>query len=200
MNGINSNILMYTQSKYRCIAFSLDPNLVVNGYKKGFDVLYGDGSQPTVLTSAGIDSTKVKAFIVTHTDTDLCLRTVKKLRLAYPDTPLVCRARQFTYIDKLYAAGATIVITDEKETSAALSEAAFKMLGIDSMAVEQIFKKVDDNSFLPRQFFPDDLGDSNSTSQYVEFPPDDFVNDLKDEKEVLIAEADGSTICNLPNR
>jgi voltage-gated potassium channel Kch len=207
MNEINSRILMYTpsQARCRCIAFSLDPNLVVNGYRKGFDILYGDGSQPTVLASAGIDATKAKAFVVTHTDTDLCLKTVKKLRLAYPDIPLICRSRQFSYIEKLYGAGATVVIADEKETTNALSEAALKFLGLNSMETDQIFiKKIESSSFASRQYFnpADDLEKGNSTALrvYQEEPIVKSEEDTSTETAVQEIDADGSTICSLPNR
>lgn len=50
--------------------------------KLGFSVLYGDGSRPEVLQSAGIASPK--AVMIMHTGKNRTIEAVQRLRLAFP--------------------------------------------------------------------------------------------------------------------
>lgn len=50
--------------------------------KSGFSVLYGDGSRPAVLQTAGI--TMPKAVMVMYTDRGKSVEAVERLRLAFP--------------------------------------------------------------------------------------------------------------------
>jgi voltage-gated potassium channel Kch len=71
------------------VAFDLDPQIVVSGFKSGKNVLYGDGSQPKVLATAGIEAPK--AFVVTYSDSESTVKSVERLRLEYPTVPILCR-------------------------------------------------------------------------------------------------------------
>lgn len=75
------------ETKY--VAFDLDPDVVIRGFKSGKRVLYGDGSQPKVLTTAGIEDPQ--AFVVTYTDSEQASKAVERLRLAYPSVPILSR-------------------------------------------------------------------------------------------------------------
>ena len=75
------------ETKY--VAFDLDPDIVIKGFKSGKRVLYGDGSQPKVLTTAGIEDPS--AFVVTYSDTEQAFKAVERLRLAYPSVPILSR-------------------------------------------------------------------------------------------------------------
>ena len=76
-------------SSINYMAFDLDPTLVINGYKKGYRILYGDGSQPLVLETAGI--TSPKAFVVTYSDSEASFKAVERLRQAFPIIPIIAR-------------------------------------------------------------------------------------------------------------
>lgn len=71
------------------VAFDLDPDVVVRGFKSGKRILYGDGSQPKVLSTAGIEDPQ--AFVVTYSDSDQAAKAVERLRLAYPSVPILSR-------------------------------------------------------------------------------------------------------------
>lgn len=200
--------------KFRCMAFSLDPTLVVNGYKNGYDILYGDGSEPNVLTTAGIDVSKTKAFVVTYTDSASCLNAVQKLRCAYPNTPIISRSREYAFSEKLYAAGATTVITDEKESTVRLSQSLLRSLGLNTFEPsvlldsgegeestiasrlvaftdEKIDDKLDDIDQLKRSIRPD-VDTTLSVNSLMDAEED---NEL-----VLSGDLEGVTTCALPPR
>lgn len=84
--------------KINYMAFDLDPSLVVNGYKNGYRTLYGDGSQPLVLETAGVKSPK--AFIVTYSDSESSFKAVERLRQAFPNTPIIARYYHYEYYYK----------------------------------------------------------------------------------------------------
>ncbi|KAK8963280.1 hypothetical protein KSP40_PGU002435 [Platanthera guangdongensis] len=50
--------------------------------KLGFPILYGDGSRPAVLNSAGISSPK--AVMVMYTEKERAIKAVQRIRLAFP--------------------------------------------------------------------------------------------------------------------
>jgi hypothetical protein len=75
--------------KLQYVAFDLDPNVVIKGYRQGKRVLYGDGCQPLVLLTAGVQSPR--AFVVTYIEQNERVKAVEKLRQAFPYTPIISR-------------------------------------------------------------------------------------------------------------
>ena len=73
----------------KSVAFDLDPNVVVKGFREGKQVLYGDGSQPAVLATSGISSPR--AFAVTYSDPEMCFKAVERLRESFPTVPIFVR-------------------------------------------------------------------------------------------------------------
>lgn len=78
-------------NEFKCVAFDLDPNLVLQGYRNGVSIFYGDGTSREVLEIAGIDPLNLKAFIITYDDSEECLKAVEKLRFSFPLTPIIVR-------------------------------------------------------------------------------------------------------------
>ncbi|KAL0384371.1 UNVERIFIED_CONTAM: K(+) efflux antiporter 3, chloroplastic [Sesamum radiatum] len=78
------------------VAFDLDPSVVKTSRKLGFPVLYGDGSRPAVLQSAGINSPK--AVMVMYTGKTRTLEAVQRIRLAFPAIPIYARAQDMMHL------------------------------------------------------------------------------------------------------
>ncbi|XP_027347539.1 K(+) efflux antiporter 3, chloroplastic isoform X5 [Abrus precatorius] len=64
------------------VAFDLDPTVVKTARELGFPILYGDGSRPDVLHSAGIHSPK--AIMIMYTGKKKTIEAVQRLRLIFP--------------------------------------------------------------------------------------------------------------------
>ena len=60
----------------------------------------------------------------------LVRRLARQLRKAFPDLPIVARARDTTHAAELYKAGATDAVPETLEASLQLSEAALVDLGV----------------------------------------------------------------------
>jgi Kef-type K+ transport system membrane component KefB len=71
---------------YEYVAFDLNPNIVVQQYRAGKNILYGDGTQPLVLSTAGVQ--QPKAFIVTYDEAEMALKAVERLHESYPAIPI----------------------------------------------------------------------------------------------------------------
>ncbi|KAG0464849.1 hypothetical protein HPP92_019013 [Vanilla planifolia] len=97
------------------IVFDLNPKVVESARRMGFPILYGDGSRPQVLHSAGISSPK--AVMVMYTERTRSLEAVQRTRLAFPAAPIYARAQDLAHLLDLKKAGATDAIIENTELS-----------------------------------------------------------------------------------
>ncbi|KAH6833132.1 K+ efflux antiporter 3 [Perilla frutescens var. hirtella] len=126
------------------VAFDLDPSVVKKSRKLGFPVLYGDGSRPAVLQSAGINSPK--AVMIMYTEKKKTIEAIQRIRLSFPGVPIYARAQDMAHLLDLKKAGATDAILENTETSLQLGSKLLTGLGVMS----------DDVSFL-RQLVRDSM-------------------------------------------
>ncbi|XP_022988686.1 K(+) efflux antiporter 3, chloroplastic-like [Cucurbita maxima] len=122
------------------VAFDIDLSVVKRSRKLGFPVLYGDGSRPAVLQSAGISSPK--AVMVMITEKKATIEAVQKLRLAFPAIPIYARAKDVMHLLDLKNAGATDAILEDAETSLQLGSKLLKGLGVMSDQVSFLSQMV----------------------------------------------------------
>ncbi|XP_047982502.1 K(+) efflux antiporter 3, chloroplastic [Salvia hispanica] len=112
------------------VAFDLDPSVVKTSRKLGFPVLYGDGSRPAVLQSAGINSPK--AILIMYTGKKKTLEAVERIRLVFPAVPIYVRAQDMMHLLELKKAGATDAILENAETSLQLGSKLLTGFGVMS--------------------------------------------------------------------
>lgn len=160
INGC-SNSLGDDQRRYEYVAFDLDPSIVVSQYRAGKKILYGDGSQSMVLETAGIDNPK--AFVVTYSDEETSLKAVERLHECYPSTPIFARYIHFqlhsiivllTMVACLFRAGsqhaalelrmagATSVVTLEREGGLLLSKQLLTKFGFEDDYIKSLLSGV----------------------------------------------------------
>jgi len=75
--------------------------------------LFGDGSSPEVLLACGV--TEPSALFVTYDEHTRCLDATMRLRAAFADAPIFCRARTRAESQELQRAGATDVVVEVDE-------------------------------------------------------------------------------------
>ncbi|KAK9905227.1 hypothetical protein M0R45_000421 [Rubus argutus] len=119
---LNSYLVLTQNIFHLCIYRRLE-NLV-------FPILYGDGSRPAVLQSAGISLPK--AVLVMYAARQTTLEAVQRLRLAFPSIPIYARALDLKHLLDLKKAGATDAILESAETSLQLGSKLLKGLGVMS--------------------------------------------------------------------
>ncbi|KAJ8764789.1 hypothetical protein K2173_009194 [Erythroxylum novogranatense] len=116
------------------VAFDLNPSVVKASVKLGFPILYGDGSRPAVLQSAGISSPK--AVMIMYTERKRTTEAVQRLRATFPAVPIYARAQDLVHLLDLKKAGATDAILENAETSLQLGSKLLKGLGVMSDDVD----------------------------------------------------------------
>lgn len=131
------------------VAFDLDPTVVKEAKSRGFPVLYGDGSRPAVLQSAGISSPK--AVLVMYPDKTKTSEAVKRIRVSFPAVPIYAKAQDLTHLLDLKKSGATDAILENAETSLQLGSKLLKGLGVMSDDVDFLSQLVRDSMELQAQ-------------------------------------------------
>ena len=108
----------------RFTVFDLNPARVALGQQKGVPIIYGDGSSPSLLQSAGIGAPG--AIVITYSGAERCFEATQKLKSAFPSSPVYTRARFKSELAELYGAGANEVVTETTETAAELAAFALQ--------------------------------------------------------------------------
>lgn len=110
------------------VAVDADVDAAAAARKEGYDVLFGDVAHPQLIER--VRCREPSAFILTMDNPVLVKRLARQLRGAFPDLPIVARARDTAHAAELYKAGATDAVPETLEASLQLSEAALVDLGV----------------------------------------------------------------------
>ena len=110
------------------LAVDADPSVVAGGHTAGHPVIFGNVSNTTLLEKLHLDT--ARAVIVTMDEPVLVSRTVRRIRAAHPDLPIIVRARDANHAAELYRAGASDAVPETLESSLQLSEAVLVDMGV----------------------------------------------------------------------
>ena len=110
------------------LAIDSDVDGVTAARREGYDTLFGDVSRPELIER--LRKRDPSAFILTMDNPVLVKRLASRLRRAFPDQPIVARARDTAHAAELYKAGASDAVPETLEASLQLSEAALVDLGV----------------------------------------------------------------------
>ena len=110
------------------VAVDADVDAVAAAKKEGYDVLFGDVAHPELIER--IRKRRPSAFVLTMDNPVLARRLTRQLRNAFPDLPIIARARDTAHAAQLYKAGVTDAVPETLEASLQLSEAALVDLGV----------------------------------------------------------------------
>ena len=112
----------------RYVGFDLDPKVVIENFRDGKRVLYGDGSLSMVLETAGITSPKL--FVIAYDDPVVVVQSVERLRQTYPSATIFARATHNEQINKILEAGASQVFSDEVESSLSMAHSVLEQFDL----------------------------------------------------------------------
>jgi len=110
------------------LAADLDVDTIRAARKEGYDVLFGDVAHPELIER--VRKRSPSAFVLTMDNPVLVKRLTRQLRKAFPDHPIIARARDPVHAAELYKAGVTDAVPETLEASLQLSEAALVGLGV----------------------------------------------------------------------
>jgi CPA2 family monovalent cation:H+ antiporter-2 len=110
------------------VAIDSDTEAVRDGRDHGYPILFGDVSRGTLVDRLHLG--RPSAVILTMDNPVLVARLAKRLRQAFPELPIIARARDTAHAARLYKAGVTDAVPETLEASLQLSEAALVDLGV----------------------------------------------------------------------
>ena len=119
---------MLTAHDRAFVAIDSDTDAVRHGRSSGYPVLFGDVSRGTLVERLKVGMPS--AVILTMDDPVLVGRLTKRLRAAFPDIPIIARARDTAQAARLDKAGASQAVPEAVEASLQIAEAALVDLGV----------------------------------------------------------------------
>lgn len=122
------------------IGLDLDPKRIKEATAADEPVFYGDSTQLHLLEAAGLS--KARILLVAFNDHALALKTIKTIRRAKYDLPILVRAQDDKYLEELQLAGATEVVPETLEASLMLASHMLLLLGQDPQRVNLLINDV----------------------------------------------------------
>ena len=119
---------MLTRHGQPYVAIDSDSDLIAQCKRDGYNAHFANAARLDVLDRIGVE--KAPAVILTMDEPVLAQRIVRKLRAAYPELPIIARARDSAHAAALYRAGASTAVPETLESSLQLSEAVLVDLGV----------------------------------------------------------------------
>ena len=138
---VGQNLARVLESRgFEYIALDLDPHRVRDARQAGDPVVYGDATNPEVLSALGLDRASV--VVITFADPDIAVRIVTAVRRLRGDVAVLVRAHDDVPLDKLQAAGATEVIPEIFETSLSLVSHVLLLLNVPANEVLELTEEI----------------------------------------------------------
>jgi CPA2 family monovalent cation:H+ antiporter-2 len=119
---------MLTKHGKPYISIDSDSDQVAQCKREGYNAMFANAGRLEVLERLGV--ARAPAVILTMDEPVLAQRIVRKLRGAYPELPIIARARDSAHAAELYRAGASTAVPETLESSLQLSEAVLVDLGV----------------------------------------------------------------------
>ncbi len=155
--------------KQAFIAVESNPDVVAEGRREGYPLLFGDVTRPEMLDRLRLAD--ARALILTMDDPVLSVKITRRVRSWITDLPIIVRARDADHAAELYRAGASAAVPETLESSLQLAETALVELGVAMGHViasihqkrEDLRQSIKDSADLPvapklRHFRPDEIG------------------------------------------
>jgi CPA2 family monovalent cation:H+ antiporter-2 len=129
------------------VVFDSDARRVAQGRADGHPVLYGDISDPELLSAIHVERSALVVITIDHAA--MALRTVKYLRKHCPQVPVIARARDLQASSQLMDAGATHAYPEAIEASLRLGATALQILQVPAADIDLVMQGVRDLDYRP---------------------------------------------------
>jgi len=110
------------------VGVDADIDLVRSARASGYKATFGDAANAATLHRLGIDT--ASAVILTMDEPVAAQQLVRRLRMQFPELPIIARARDAGHAAQLYRAGASHAVPETLEAALQLSEAVLVDLGM----------------------------------------------------------------------
>ncbi len=145
---VGHTVAVLLQSKgIRFVAFDADPKQVAKGRADGFQVFYGDMTDPGLLSAIHIERAALVVLTVDKSAT--ALKSVSCLKAMCPQVPVIARARDLATSSSLLAAGAMDAYPEAIEASLRLGATALRLLQVSEDDIDSMLQDVRNWGYKP---------------------------------------------------
>ena len=121
------------------LVLEMNPETVRSAAAQGQPILFGDGSQQSILQKAGVG--QARAVVYAISDPFVLARAVSNARLVNPHLAIIARTKRLEDVPALERAGASQVVAEEMR---AAEEIIIHLLGLFDVPRKRAFEKVQD--------------------------------------------------------
>lgn len=118
------------------IALDINDEIVKDAKSSGFPAFRGDISQLQALQAAGAD--RAVSIILAIDNEVTAKKSLKIISTNFPELAVVVRTHDLKNAEKLYTAGATMIVPEDYETGLQLGGAVLKSVGISEFEISRI--------------------------------------------------------------
>jgi CPA2 family monovalent cation:H+ antiporter-2 len=138
---VGQNLARVLESRgFEYIALDLEPHRVRDARQAGDPVVYGDATNPEVLSALGIDRASV--VVISFADPAIAVRIVNAVRSLRQDVAVLVRTHDDVAVSTLQSAGATEVVPEIFETSLSLVSHVLLLLDVPSQEVLELTEEI----------------------------------------------------------
>lgn len=127
---------LFSEHRLNYIVMDINAQTVLKGKKAGYPIFRGDAGREHTLKE--IELERAEAVIVTISNIITCERIVKNIRTLCPKIPIIVRAADLRYRNKLKKCGATSVVPETYETGLQLGGELLKSIGVSEFNISQV--------------------------------------------------------------
>lgn len=129
------------------MSFDTDPKQVAKGRADGFQVFYGDITDPGLLSAIHVERAALVVLTVDKSAT--ALKSVSSLKAMCPQVPVIARARDLATSSSLLAAGAIEAYPEAIEASLRLGATALRILQVSEEDIDAMLQDVRNWGYKP---------------------------------------------------
>lgn len=124
------------------VAIDLSVNSIMLGREKGYNVFYGDSTNPTVLRDFGLGGRRVRAVVVALDNANTARNAVLSIRSVAPRVKIFARARNLVETRALLKEGVKEAWPETIESSLMLARGVLGQLGIPDSTVSNMLDEM----------------------------------------------------------
>ena len=129
------------------VALDLDVNAVMVGREHGYNVFYGDSTNPAVLREFGLASRRVRATVVALDNAGTARNAVLTIKAISPKVKIFARARNLPESRALIKDGAEEAWPETVESSLMLAHGVLEKLGVSDDVISHILQEMRDANY-----------------------------------------------------
>lgn len=129
------------------VAIGLNVNSIMEGRESGFNAIYGDATNMTILRESGVNPRTTRAVVLALDNTESARKTILSVRAIAPRAKIFARARNLSDARVLTRAGVQKTFPETIESSFFLGYGLLEFLGVSDNKIEKMLSDLRANNY-----------------------------------------------------